>query len=171
MIKVIYNDPNSLPQDRAEMKSLLKSMRQGGRITGFGAHQLMNRIMDNDPEGLGKLRKNVPLDRQSAQAILQEHANENSPNYQRGIQDNQQFLESLSAALEADESISKISKASLKLAHIDMKNNLGVDPINSLQAIENRLINQGVSQFDLDKYFVPYRDRVVQQQTATSPNQ
>jgi hypothetical protein len=52
-----------------------------------------------------------------------------------------------------------------------MKNNLGVDPINSLQAIENRLINQGVSQFDLDKYFVPYRDRVVQQQTATSPNQ
>ena len=171
MIKVIHNDPDSLPQDRAEMKSLLKSMRQGGRITGFGAHQLMNRIMDNDPEGYGKLRVTVPLDRQSAQAILQEHANENSPNYQRGIQDNQQFLESLSEALEADESISKISKASLKLAHIDMKNNLGVDPINSLQAIENRLIDQGVSQFDLDKYFVPYRDRVVQQQTATSPNQ
>ena len=164
MIAVIHNDPSALPQDKKEMKSLLKSMRQGGRITGYGAANRMNAILDSDPEGYGSLRVAVPLDQQSTQAILDEHAYQNSPNYLRGKQDNQQLLESLSQALEQDSNISMVSKAVLKTAHSKMKKSLGLNPIVTLQEIESSLVSKNVSENDIATYFVPYRDRVISQQ-------
>ena len=105
------------------------------------------------------------------QGVAAENLNQQQAKLERGRKDNHAFLDSLMEALNADGSVPHKQKAVLLNALGQMKSNLGPDPVGAVKALANRLLEQDVSQQAIGQYFVPYIERVMQQQSAKQAQQ
>ena len=92
---------------------------------------------------------------------------QNNPNYQRGIDDNKAFADELIEAVNKDPKLNVVDKPLLTQALLNLKKNLGSNPIETgtriIEDLGARLKNPEAVQ----QYVVPYLQRVTQQQ----PNQ
>ena len=92
---------------------------------------------------------------------------QNSPNYQRGIDDNRAFADELIEAVNNDTTLSALDKSLLIPALLSMKKNLGSNPVESGTKIIEDLATRLGNPEAIQQYVVPYLNRVTQQQ----PNQ
>ena len=91
----------------------------------------------------------------------------NTPNYQRGIADNQAAADSLTEAVNNDSSISAPDKAKLLDGLAQLRSNLGVNPAEKAVDIYNSTKDKLTDKALADTYMMPYVERVAGQQ----PNQ
>ena len=85
-------------------------------------------------------------------------------NYNRGIQDNLDFVRTLQDGAGKDKKISKVDRGRLITSLENLTNNLGSNPIETVQTEVQKLQDQGVNQDAIDKHLKPYVDRVIRQQ-------
>ena len=91
----------------------------------------------------------------------------NTPNYQRGIADNQAAADSLTEAVNNDANISNTDKAKLLDGLAQLRSNLGVNPAEKAVDIYNSTRDKLTDKALADAYMLPYVERVAGQQ----PNQ
>tara|TARA_B110001450_G_C17667652_1_gene500334 strand:- start:4381 stop:6789 length:2409 start_codon:yes stop_codon:yes gene_type:complete len=158
-------DPNLDPTIRQEMEDLIESMKYGEKVSGFGALRHINGLINQNPDTAGKRRVRLPEDIATLNKILLAGGGvKESPGYTRGRLDNIAIVEDLKKQLSEDSSVSMIDKKRLDAALNKMANNLGKDPVSTLEAIHKQLLEVGVMQIHLATYFLPYKNRVMQQQ-------
>jgi hypothetical protein len=158
-------DPNLDPTIRQEMEDLIESMKYGEKVSGFGALRHINGLINQNPDTVGKRRVRLPEDIATLNGILLAGGGvQESPGYTRGRLDNIAIVEDLKKQLSEDSSVSMIDKKRLDAALNKMANNLGKDPVSTLEAIHKQLLEVGVMQIHLATYFLPYKNRVMQQQ-------
>ena len=92
---------------------------------------------------------------------------QNSPNYQRGIDDNRAFADELIEAVNNDNNLNVVDKPILTQALLNLKKNLGSRPMETGTRIVEDLGARLKNPEAIQQYVVPYLDRVTQQQ----PNQ
>ena len=85
-------------------------------------------------------------------------------NYRRGIQDNLDFVRTLQEGAGKDKKVSRVDRGRLITSLENLTNNLGSNPVETVQTEVQKLQDQGVNQDAIDKYVQPYVDRVVRQQ-------
>lgn len=85
-------------------------------------------------------------------------------NYRRGIQDNLDFVRTLQDSAGKDKKVSKVDRGRLITSLENLTNNLGSNPVETVQTEVQKLQDQGVNQDAIDKYVQPYVDRVARQQ-------
>jgi len=85
-------------------------------------------------------------------------------NYRRGIQDNLDFVRTLQDGAGKDKKLSKVDRGRLITSLENLTNNLGSNPVETVQTEVQKLQDQGVNQDAIDTYVKPYVDRVVRQQ-------
>ena len=85
-------------------------------------------------------------------------------NYNRGIQDNLDFVRTLQDGAGKDKKISRVDRGRLITSLENLTNNLGSNPVETVQTEVQKLQDQGVNQDAIDKYVQPYVDRVIRQQ-------
>jgi len=85
-------------------------------------------------------------------------------NYRRGIQDNLDFVRALQDGAGKDKKLSKVDRGRLITSLENLTNNLGSNPVETVQTEVQKLQDQGVNQDAIDTYVKPYVDRVVRQQ-------
>ena len=163
-------NPDLDPTIRQEMEDLIESMKFGEKVSGFGALRVINGLIEQNPDTVGKRRVKVPEDIAKLQAILVSGGGQETPGYQRGTQDNKAMVAELKAELEQDSTVAEVDKKRLNAALDKLGNNLGKDPLGTLALIEGQLIKAGVPTQSMEIYFNPYRDRVKQQQSARGRN-
>ena len=162
-------DPNLDPSIRQEMEDLIESMRYGEKVSGFGALRHINGLINQNPETVGKRRVKVPEDiAQLNTVILAGGVGQESPGYNRGRLDNIAIVEDLKQKLNEDSSVAEVDKSKLNAALDKMVNNLGKDPVSTLEAIHKQLLQGGVASIHMVTYFLPYKDRVMRQQEKKS---
>ena len=88
-----------------------------------------------------------------------------SPNYESGKADNQTILAGLRRSLAEDKSVLPNDKGVLLTALADLEANLGIEPVRRVNEIVDKVKSAKVPQKHIDKYIMPYVDRVIQQQT------
>ncbi|MDC0134486.1 hypothetical protein OAI36_00365 [Alphaproteobacteria bacterium] len=92
---------------------------------------------------------------------------QNNPNYQRGIDDNKAFADELIEAVNNDTTLSVVDKPILTQALLNLKKNLGSNPIETGTRIIEDLGARLKNPEAIQQFVVPYLQRVTQQQ----PNQ
>lgn len=162
VLRILKSNPNTKPAVRRAIQAYETSVATGGRVD-FSLIRDINAFVDNNPT-LGIVAG--PRNTQAAAQASQQQLTQQQENYNRGIEDNRAFADSLSDALSQDDSVSKLHKAFLFDAIDTMKFNLGRTPVDNLQAIGNRLVEKGVPEQAIGQYFMPYVDRVIEQQKA-----
>jgi hypothetical protein len=85
-------------------------------------------------------------------------------NYNRGIQDNLDFVRTLQEGAGKDKKLSRVDRGRLITSLENLTNNLGSNPVETVQTEVQKLQDQGVNQDAIDTYVKPYVDRVVRQQ-------
>ena len=85
-------------------------------------------------------------------------------NYRRGIQDNLDFVRTLQDSAGKDKNLTKVDRGRLITSLENLTNNLGSNPVETVQTEVQKLQEQGVNQDAIDTYVKPYVDRVVRQQ-------
>lgn len=85
-------------------------------------------------------------------------------NYRRGIQDNLDFVRTLQDGAGKDKKLSRVDRGRLITSLENLTNNLGSNPVETVQTEVQKLQDQGVNQDAIDKYVQPYVDRVARQQ-------
>ena len=84
--------------------------------------------------------------------------------YNRGIQDNLDFVRTLQEGAGKDKKLSRVDRGRLITSLENLTNNLGSNPVETVQTEVQKLQDQGVNQDAIDTYVKPYVDRVVRQQ-------
>lgn len=162
VLRILKSNPNTKPAVRRAIQAYETSVATGGRVD-FSLIRDINAFVDNNPT-LGIVAG--PRNTQAAAQASQQQLTQQQENYNRGVEDNRAFADSLADALSQDDSVSKLHKAFLFDAIDTMKFNLGRTPVDNLQAIGNRLVEKGVPEQAIGQYFMPYVDRVIEQQKA-----
>jgi hypothetical protein len=104
----------------------------------------------------------TPLEKaQSAQGLSQM-----TEGYNRGIESNRQFVTELFDAVNADKTIAPADKAIILAALNDMGKNLGENPVEAVQAKMKDILGRASDAEAVQKYLMPYVERVMGQQNA-----
>ena len=145
------------------------SVATGGQVD-YRLIRKINAFVDRSPVYKGLMGNRV-RNQGVVQNAVQQQLNQQQQNYERGRKDNHAFLDELMEALKADGSVPHKQKAVLLNALGQMKLDLGSDPVGAVKALADRLLEQDVSQQAIGQYFVPYIERVMQQQSAKQDKQ
>ena len=165
-IEESLGDPDLDPMIRKEMEDLIESMKYGEKVSGFGALRMINGLIQQFPDTVGKRRVNVPEDQAKLQALLASGVGKESPGYQRGIDDNKAFVADLQEKLSQDSTVSDADKTRLKAVLDKMAKTLGKEPLGTIALYEGQLLKVGVPPAAMEAYFNPYKERVIQQQKS-----
>ena len=165
-IEESLGDPDLDPMIRKEMEDLIESMKYGEKVSGFGALRMINGLIQQFPDTVGKRRVNVPEDQAKLQALLASGVGKESPGYQRGIDDNKAFVAELQEKLSQDSTVSDADKTRLKAVLDKMAKTLGKEPLGTIALYEGQLLKAGVPPAAMEAYFNPYKERVIQQQKS-----
>ena len=144
------------------------SVYKGGTISGKFLSTLIRQI--NTTTDQMKMERTNP---QNASTMQQQpmqggqQSYQNNPNYQRGIDDNKAFADELIEAVNNDTTLSVVDKPILTQALLNLKKNLGSNPIETGTRIIEDLGARLKNPEAIQQYVVPYLQRVTQQQ----PNQ
>ena len=163
-IEESLGDPDLDPMIRKEMEDLIESMKYGEKVSGFGALRMINGLIQQFPDTVGKRRVNVPEDQAKLQALLASGVGKESPGYLRGVADNKAFVAELQEKLSQDSSVSAVDKTRLKAVLDKMATTLGKEPLGTIALYEGQLLKAGVPPAAMAAYFNPYKERVIQQQ-------
>jgi hypothetical protein len=101
----------------------------------------------------------------SVKQDAQQNLSQKQINYNRGIQANQNFAEVLKASLAQDSEVSPLDKALITSSLTFVQSSpITKDPVARMQAELENLAEKQVSQEAIQKYFLPYVERVQDQQ-------
>ena len=166
VLRILKANPNTLPGVRRAIEAYEQGIAVGGEMD-FSLIRDINAFVDANPDYVQRSRQpNIQRAAASAQAGAQQNLSQRDQNYQRGIENNLAFVKQLQDQLNDDKSVRPIEKAKLLDTLNSMQFDLGADPIAALKAHAERLYDGGVSEDAMQKYFVPYMERVQQQQQA-----
>jgi len=166
VLRILKANPNTLPAVRRAIDAYEQGIAVGGEMD-FSLIRDINAFVDANPNYVQRNRQpNVQRAAATAQAGAQQNLTQRDQNYQRGIENNLAFVKQLQDQLNDDKSVRPIEKAKLLDTLNSMQFDLGADPIAALKAHAERLYDGGVSQDALQQYFLPYMERVQQQQQA-----
>ncbi len=135
--------------------------------------RMVNQTIKENPDYVERVREPVRYRSPDAQTAAPTMGNNDTQygaqlttpeNYNRGIQDNLDFVRELGENAQLDQDLSVTEKAQIATALDNLTNNLGSNPVETVQTEVQKLQDQGVNQDAIDKYVQPYVDRVVRQQ-------
>ena len=164
VLRALKANPNTLPSVRRAIEAYERGIAVGGEMD-FALIRDINSFVNNNPDYVQRVRE------PNAQALANGQAQRQTQrdiNYERGVEANRQFAQQLIDAVTADKSIPPVQKAKLLAILNEMRLNLGSNPVAKLQSQAKRLQDEGVDPQVIQKYFVPYAERVMQQQQATA---
>ena len=182
-LEIVLNELETTYPDNKSLQKSIESTRKnlaGGNNKIFKSTRLvgiLNRHINDNPD-LQSLREALP-DRLLSQRGInvqtdmptmggggsQFGAQFTTPeNYRRGIQDNLDFVRTLQDGAGKDKKLSKVDRGRLITSLENLTNNLGSNPVETVQTEVQKLQDQGVNQDAIDTYVKPYVDRVVRQQ-------
>jgi len=162
VLRAIKANPNTLPAVRRAIEAYERGIAVGGEMD-FALIRDINSFVNNNPDYVQRVRE------PNAQALANGQAQRQTQrdiNYERGVEANRQFAQQLMDAVTADKSIPPVQKAKLLAILDEMRLNLGSNPVAKLESQAKRLQDEGVDPQVIQKYFVPYAERVMQQQQA-----
>ena len=166
VLRIFKGNPNTLPNIRRAIEAYEKGIAVGGQMD-LALYRNINAFVDANPDYVQRSRqRHIQRAAATAQAGAQQNLTQRDQNYQRGIENNLAFVKQLQDQLNDDKSVRPIEKAKLLDTLNSMQFDLGADPIAALKAHAERLYDGGVSQDALQQYFLPYMERVQQQQQA-----
>ena len=168
VLQLLEQQPNINPELQKYINQYRDSVRIGGRISEGGLTPLI-RFINTAVDANGIERTNP-----QNQSMMQQNQQgggrpsyQNSPNYQRGIDDNRAFADELIEAVNNDTTLNVVDKPLLTQALLNLKKNLGSNPIETGTKIIEDLGARLKNPEAIQQYVVPYLERVTQQQ----PNQ
>lgn len=167
VLTLLEQNPNLNPALKKAIDDYRNSVRIGGNVSDLSP---LIRAVNSavDANGIERTNpQNQSMNQQNQQMGRGTASYQNNPNYQRGIEDNQAFADELIDAVQNDNTLSAVDKALLIPALLLMKKNLGSNPVQSGTRIIEDLATRLKNPEAIQKYVVPYLNRVTQQQ----PNQ
>ena len=167
VLTLLEQNPNLNPALKKAIDDYRNSVRIGGNVSDLSP---LIRAVNSavDANGIERTNpQNQSMNQQNQQMGRGTASYQNNPNYQRGIEDNQAFADELIDAVQNDNTLSAVDKALLIPALLLMKKNLGSNPVQAGTRIIEDLATRLKNPEAIQKYVVPYLNRVTQQQ----PNQ
>ena len=166
VIVFLEQQPNINPALQKAIDDYRTSVRIGGTVSDLSP---LIRAVNSAVDTNGIERTNP-----QNQSMMQQNQQgggrpsyQNSPNYQRGIDDNRAFADELIEAVNNDTTLNVVDKPLLTQALLNLKKNLGSNPIETGTRIIEDLGARLKNPEAIQQYVVPYLERVTQQQ----PNQ
>ena len=157
------------PAMKKAIEEYRTSVYKGGSISGKFLSTLIRQI--NTTTDQMQMERTNP---QNASTMQQQpmqgggqQTYQNNPNYQRGIDDNKAFADELIEAVNKDPKLNVVDKPLLTQALLNLKKNLGSNPIETGTKIIEDLGARLKNPEAIQQFVVPYLQRVTQQQ----PNQ
>jgi hypothetical protein len=163
---LIEQNPNINPTLKKSIDDYRNSVRIGGKVSNLS--DLMRAV--NSAVDSNGIERTNPQNQSLMQPMQQGGGTpsyQNNPNYQRGIDDNKAFADELIEAVNNDTTLSVVDKPILTQALLNLKKNLGSNPIETGTRIIEDLGARLKNPEAIQQYVVPYLERVTQQQ----PNQ
>jgi hypothetical protein len=164
VIRILKANPNTLPATIRAIEAYETSVATGGLID-FGLYRDINALVDQYPQ-LKKLMVRPRNAQAAAQGQAQQQLSQKEQNYQRGINDNRAEADRITEAVNQDKTIRVQHKAILVNTLVEMRKDLGINPVDRLQTMQKRLEEQGVPSETVEKYLGQYLQRVMEQQGA-----
>ena len=161
VLQLIEQTPDINPALLKAINDYRNSVRVGGNVSDLSP---LIRAVNSAIEANGITRTNPQNQSMMQQATGGRPSYQNNPNYQRGIEDNRAFADELIEAVNNDPSVNAVDKALITPALLTMKKNLGSNPIESGTKIIEDLATRLKNPEAIQKYVVPYLNRVTQQQ-------
>jgi hypothetical protein len=166
VLQLIEQTPNINPALQKAINDYRNSVRIGGNVSDLSpliravnAAVEANGIQRTNPQNQSTMQQNQQMGGRPSY--------QNSPNYQRGIDDNRAFADELIEAVNNDNNLNVVDKPILTQALMNLKKNLGSRPMETGTRIVEDLGTRLKNPEAIQQYVVPYLDRVTQQQ----PNQ
>jgi hypothetical protein len=167
VLQLIEQIPNLNPALQKSINDYRTSVRTGGQVSNINEFiRAVNSAIDAN--GITRTNPQNQSMMQQNQQMGGRPSYQNSPNYQRGIDDNRAFADELIEAVNNDTTINAVDKALVIPALLSMKKNLGSNPIESGTKIIEDLAARINNPEAIQKYIVPYLNRVTQQQRQTA---
>jgi hypothetical protein len=166
VFSLIEQNPNINPTLKKSIDDYRNSVRIGGKVSNLS--DLMRAV--NSAIDSNGIERTNPQNQSLMQPMQQGGGTpsyQNNPNYQRGIDDNKAFADELIEAVNNDTTLSVVDKPILTQALLNLKKNLGSNPIETGTKIIEDLGARLKNPEAIQQYVVPYLQRVTQQQ----PNQ
>ena len=165
VLRIIKSNASTKRGVRIQIAKYEKSVDTGGLID-FEIIRKINVEVDKHKmlKALMVAPRDAEIGTQAINTQVQVIRTQKDINYQAGIDSNRLVIQELDSALKADNKISIVKKGILISALSNMGKDLGKNPIGKLQEIEANLLDQGISQEQMEMYFKPYLDRVLGQQ-------
>lgn len=136
---------------------------EGPRTDGFPQVRNLNDLMAEVTAFLNNNPQFKRLQTENGPILTPGQPQLESPQYQRGIEDNKKFLERLVEKANNDTSISEEFKGALEDAQANLGLSLGNDAVASATIIINNAEKIGVPKTITNKYLKPYLDRITRQ--------
>ena len=166
LLILIEQNPDINPALQKSINDYRTSVRTGGQVSNINDFiRSLNAAIDAN--GIERTNPQNQSTMQQNQQGGGRPSYQNSPNYQRGIDDNRAFADELIEAVNNDTALSALDKSLLIPALLSMKKNLGSNPVESGTKIIEDLATRLGNPEAIQQYVVPYLNRVTQQQ----PNQ
>jgi hypothetical protein len=170
VLKLIEQRPDLVVNINPELKKAIdeyrNSVRVGGKVSNLS--ELIRAVnVSVDANGIERTNPQNQSMMQQNQQGGGRPSYQNSPNYQRGIDDNRAFADELIEAVNNDTTLNVVDKPLLTQALLNLKKNLGSNPIETGTRIIEDLGARLKNPEAIQQYVVPYLERVTQQQ----PNQ
>lgn len=163
VIVFLEQQPNINPALQKAIDDYRNSVRIGGTVSDLSP---LIRAVNSAVDSNGIERTNP-----QNQSLMQQNQQgggtpsyQNNPNYQRGIDDNKAFADELIEAVNNDTTLSVVDKPILTQALLNLKKNLGSNPIETGTRIIEDLGARLKNPEAIQQYVVPYLQRVTQQQ-------
>ena len=166
VFSLIEQNPNINPTLKKSIDDYRNSVRIGGKVSNLS--DLMRAV--NSAIDSNGIERTNPQNQSLMQPMQQGGGTpsyQNNPNYQRGIDDNKAFADELIEAVNNDTTLSVVDKPILTQALLNLKKNLGSNPIETGTRIIEDLGARLKNPEAIQQFVVPYLQRVTQQQ----PNQ
>ena len=166
VLQLIEQTPNLNPALQKSINDYRTSVRTGGRV--YEINDFIRAVNSAvDANGITRTNPQNQSMMQQNQQMGGRPSYQNSPNYQRGIDDNRAFADELIEAVNNDNNLNVVDKPILTQALMNLKKNLGSRPMETGTRIVEDLGTRLKNPEAIQQYVVPYLDRVTQQQ----PNQ
>lgn len=159
-VKLLEEMKASMPTVRADADDMIRSIKEGGRVTNITAiGAAMRTALDQNQTSVTRDKTPIAPQAQAANPTPAESAG-----YLRGIEDNRSANDALVEAVNGNPNIAPLDKLVLIEALADLRSNLGSNPAERAMDIAGRA-EAKLQQPELaDTYLMPYINRVVGQQ-------
>lgn len=159
-VKLLEEMKASMPTVRADADDMIRSIKEGGRVTNITAiGAAMRTALDQNQTSVTRDKTPIAPQSQAANPSPAESAG-----YLRGIEDNRAANDALVEAVNGNPNIAPLDKLVLIEALADLRSNLGANPAERAMDIAGAAEAKMQQPELADTYLMPYINRVVGQQ-------